>query len=614
MRKKLDLRAGAAALAALLAVTWGVTATAQIQPACPLTVDPTPTGPNQAPADQFADPTLFSDPVNSNDYHWIHSSTHLQGEATSRKFAPCLFYNPAPGDFPIDLSGMQSALVINNPNSAATTAAITWRDSAGNQVGAVQNVVVPAEGTWAQGALRLAGIGFGSAEINSTDQLIVGATLHHLEYVDLNGVRYTDPDALAPGANSMQQLQRRQDGKSTLYWGPVPVSNAAARDFLNGALPLHCVFNPNATATTVSSQSFLAGSLNPITNTVAALNPFGNFLDTSIWTLLDGFYNSNPGVFDVDLIVTASSQNGQPLIGEGILGDFYGDGPGPNPNLVPGGRFRMASHMMSTDPVLRLTNPELIDTQTTATPPVTTNMAVMNVTAQDIGPVRVEYFSRTGASLGNAVVAASFPAGAAARILPTFGGQVFAGWARITACRPGLVGWTVREVQPQTGHSGHFVKTYGEVLDGGNDFEPGDGFPWTDGLGTTWVREVSPLLRTAANNWSPNWWPSYSTAVNDSVPNLGPYWWRFFNLGGVGIGSATFTGLRWANTSYTYEDPITSFLFPPAAFNGSGRFDHLSGTNKGIDAIGDPIAEWQIPWYPDPPIYTGPGDVVPIDH
>ena len=158
MRQKLDSRTYAVALAALIAMTWGLPAAAQ--PVCPLPVAPNPTPPNQAPPDIFADPSLFANPTTSNDYHWIHSSTHLQGEATYQKFAPCLFYNPAAGDFPVDLSGMQSALVISNPNSAAANVAITWRDSAGNQIGAIQNITIPAEGTWAQGARRLLGVGF----------------------------------------------------------------------------------------------------------------------------------------------------------------------------------------------------------------------------------------------------------------------------------------------------------------------------------------------------------------------------------------------------------------------------------------------------------------------
>ena len=78
MRQKLDSRIYAVALAALIAATWVAPATAQ--PVCPVPIDPNPTPPNQAPPDIFADPSLFFDPVNSNDYHWIHrASNHNPG-------------------------------------------------------------------------------------------------------------------------------------------------------------------------------------------------------------------------------------------------------------------------------------------------------------------------------------------------------------------------------------------------------------------------------------------------------------------------------------------------------------------------------------------------------
>jgi len=307
-----------------------------------------------------------------------------------------------------------------------------------------------------------------------------------------------------------------------------------------------------------------------------------------------------------------SSSDG-PIIGEGLLGDFYGDGIGPmgEHNLVKGARFRMGSTMMANDPALRVVNPEL--TYEITTPPVTSNMSFMNFNTVDIGPVQIDYFDRNGNLISTANIA-SFPSGAVARLSPGLLGYplppVFAGWARVTACDDGLVGWTMREIHQQPNNT-HFRKAYGEILSGSNGVEPGDGFPITDpaGLGV-FTRKVAILDRAAGPNDIPPWWPSYTTFVNDSVPNVNPYLFRFFTLGGANVGQALFQGLQWAHTSFTYEDPIVNV---PFGMNLSGRVDHTTGTIEGIDVIGDPMREWQIPNYPSPSdgTYEGPGDVVP---
>src|SRR5262245_8732923 len=100
-----------------VAVTLGLaTAGAQswLQPAdaaplpspCASILDPVPSGPNQAPADQWADPVLFAPtPTTSNDYHWTHSSMPLQGNAAKQKWGACVFFNPdASLTAPVDMT------------------------------------------------------------------------------------------------------------------------------------------------------------------------------------------------------------------------------------------------------------------------------------------------------------------------------------------------------------------------------------------------------------------------------------------------------------------------------------------------------------------------------
>ena len=282
--------------------------------------------------------------------------------------------------------------------------------------------------------------------------------------------------------------------------------------------------------------------------------------------------------------------------------DVFGNGA-PD-NLLAGERMRMGSGMMQSSPALRLLNPEHVETgpfalpgPLPATPPVETMMSIANVTAVDIGPVNVQFFARTGGPPIATVNFPTLPPGAVRRITPALFPipQNFAGWARITACRPGLIGWTMREVMAQYPPVAQFHKVYGEELDGANGLEPGKGFSITNADGT-WIRKVAPLLRTAGDFDFPNWWPGYVNGVNHSSPNIGQYWHRYFTLTGAPAGQATFTGLRFANTSFTYVDPITNL---PFASNISGRFDRLTGSAIGMEAIGDPLVEWQIPLFLD---------------
>ena len=581
------------------------------QPICAIPVDPAPSGPNQAPPDKWADPTLFTNPTVSNDYHWMTASDHLQGAQALQKWGACIFYHPPlSATNPADLSDFTTAVVVNNPSPTLTlTATITFRDPAGLVVaGTPFTVTLGPEQTFAQGAFQLdpslGGPGIGSVEVKATEP-IVGATIHHFGQIRLGGLGgqvYGDPDSFAPGDASLQQLQMTQNFK-VLYSGPFPATNSAAEDFLNGVLPLNCVLNPNSTPTTLTMTSVISPGT-PLTSQTVTLPPFGMFLDTSVWALAEPFYLSNPGPFNLD-ILTAAASSDNPIVGDFLMVDVFGNSP--LSNLVPGGRLRMGSGMMQNSPALRLVNPEHTETgpfstpvTLPATPPVETMMSVANVTGADIGPINVQFFARTGGPPIATLNFPTLPAGAVQRITPATSTipQNFAGWARITSCHPGLIGWTMREVMKQSPSVAQFQKVYGEELDGANGAEPGKGFTVTTTDGT-WIRKVAPILRAAGNNSIPNWWPGYVNAANNTAANIGQYWHRFFTLPGALAGQQTFTGLRFANTSFTYVDPIVVNLLGGNA-NISGRFDRLQGTNAvGMEAIGDPMVEWGIPYFPD---------------
>lgn len=595
--------------AASLMAALGLTA-AGAQPIpqpCLLTPSPIPSGPNQAPTDVFADPALFlfpPGPAISNDYHWMHSSMHLQGAPAHEKWGACVFFNPDPElTAPVDMSGFRSAVVVNNPDPFATVdATITYRDPAGATLETLSITLDPEE-TFVQGAIELSlngGPGIGSVEVVA-DNPIVGATLHHFSRITLsNGQTYEDPDSFFPGAASLQQIQMRQNASTTLFAGPFPASNSAPEDFLNGVLPLTCVMNPNQTPTTVTIKSVIAPNT-PLTSQTVTLQPFGMFLDTSIWALGEPFYLSNPAPFNLDVLTSAAS-NGNPILGDFLMVDVFGNGAPAN--LVPGGRMRMGSGMMQFSPALRLSNPEHVETGPFAqpgplpsTPPVETMMAIANATGADIGPVNVQILGRTGLTVAN-VNFPTLPPGAVQRITPSLFAipENFAGWARITACRPGLIGWTMREVMEQTNPPipDQFRKVYGEELDGANGLEPGRGYEVTTFDGT-WLRKVAPLLRAAGNFNDPDWWPGYVNVANHASSNIGQYWHRFFTLSGTLAGQQTFTGLRFANTSFTYVDPIVNVLDNNETV--SGRFDRATGNAIGMEAIGDPLVEWRIPLF-----------------
>ena len=608
-------------LAALSTLGAGAAAAQVIQPPdvielkCPVQIFQPPTGTSARLDEDFADPDLFASPQNSQDYHWVHSGTHLQGKASTQKFAACAFYDAPFGDAVPDLSGFRTALVVNNPSPvSAANLTLRFRNPLGI-VFATRFVTIGPEATYLGAAdvfsPAFGGPGLGSIEVAS-DQPVVGATVHHLESggIRIGTTSVIDPDVVPftprPGGNSMQQLQVSQNA-TTLFGGPYPLSNSASEDLMNGLLPFNCILNASPNPTTVTVATALANGGGTLSVVSAPLAAFGLFLDTALWQLAEPFYLAGPAPFDADAITSVAATAGGSLIGETIQADFFRNTVGPG-NLALGGRFRMFSTMMPSGGACELINPELTYTAyagatepppaVTNTPPVNTYMAIANFTANNIGPVTAQFFSRDGALLLTRTLA-SLPPGGVHRYTQNTGPWVpsgtFAGSVRIRSTRPGLVGWTAREIQQQNPPTSpnHFKKAYGEVLSGGNLKEPGHGINVFTG-GANFLREVAPLNRAGDDFDFPfDWWPGYATADNTTAANIGNYFWRWFSLPGVNLGQAGFPGLWLNRTSFTHVDP-TVFTSPAAEL--SGRFDRTQGANvEGIDVIGDPLQEWNIP-------------------
>lgn len=596
LRPRMAVLALCAALAAALApagtapAAWAQTAVpVDPIPACPIVVDPAPSGVTDRPAVGFD---------TWPDYNFVHSSTHLQGEPATEKFAPGLLWNPPA---PQELSGFRSVIVITNPNPAASlTADVELYDEGGTQVALIP-VSLPPEGFTTVTAAPLAGgtpAGRGSARVISTNGTsFVGETIHHTLSVDLTpfgGPVVTDPDPFNPGATSLQQLQVRQAGKTSLFLGPFPVSDQSSLDFLNGNAPFLWVMNPNPLPATVSVTLLSRLGISLGTATVT-LQPFATHLELRLWNLLWGPYLSGTINYDDDFLVVVTAD--RPVVGETVMTDLFGNGSGPSDHLRLGNRFRMGSAMLANSPALRVFNPELTYQPTNLG--IQTIMGILNAGTGNVGPVRIQYFNRNGVSLGNDNIG-SLPRGAMARIGPGLpaspnypAGPVFDGWVRITGCKPGLVGWTMRTAGDEPDASPPpFKKSWGEALAGANGSEPGDGFTVTVG-GQSWVRKAASIVRVDPSFY----WPGYTTFVNHAVSNIGPYWYRFFTAGGTDVtltAGQPFAGLRFANTSFSFEDPQVDPFQIFFATNLSERVDHTTGRIQGIHVIGDPMVEWGI--------------------
>jgi len=560
----------------------------QIQPAQPLpvyclaTVDPQPSGVTARPPHNF---TTYPD------YNYVHSSTHLSGKRTTEKFAPGLYWYPP---VPLELSGLRSSIKVTNPDpTLALTANVEFYDQGGALVGLVPVNLAPEASATVPAASLAAGspAGLGSARVVSTNGVeLVGETIHHTLSFDLGaygGPVVTDPDPFNPGASSLQQLQARQDTKTSLYMGPFPVSDQTPLDILNGNNPLFWIQNPNATPTTVNVSVFSRLGVN-FGTTTATLQPYASLLDLRLWNALWPAYLSGAINYDDDFLVVVTADQG--IVGEFLMTDLFQNGAGPGSHLNLGGRFRMGSGMLSNSPALRVVNPEF--TYQPSNLGIETVMGVLNAGSGDIGPLNVQYRDRNGNIITSYNIA-SLPRGAMLRFGPgisPYPGATFDGWVRITACKPGLVGWTMRTAgDSPDAVPPPFKKVWGEVLAGANGAEPGNGFTVTVGQ-QNWVRKVGSFVRVDPSFY----WPGYTAFVNHASSNIGPYWYRYHLDNGTNVTNPAgqpFAGLMFADTSFTFEDPYVSFF---GATNLSERVDRTTGKIQGIHVIGDPLVEWGI--------------------
>ncbi len=587
-----------------------MSSTAQISDVCPASIFVQPTGVTQRPADNA---------VLQREYGGMHSSTHLQGERSTRKLAAG-YWEPAfdPND-PVTstLQTFHTFVTVVNPNNVSLNAEIRYRDRAGNLL-QTNAIFLNREGQWNEPAIPLGlNDGLGSIEVVSvapTQNLeFVASTLHHTFQIFNVG----DPLPTQPGMTSMQQMQIEQPGRTQVYWGPVPTTNllpAPGADILQGMTGLWWLINPtnqpNQVIIIVRSRNGLA------TSSIVTIPPNGSLLDRTFWDIFLQFYLNPTFNFDDDFQIIAISAGGLPLIGEGLMIDIFG------PNLAPGMKFRWASTIMPNTPALRLVNPEFVSAPNAAG--TNTYMGLMNIDSagRDIGPVNIFYRDRNGVTVATDTINA-FPANRMARLgpgladSPNYPAGIFSGSVEIMACKPGLAGWTMRVnddlTQPES-----LAKVWGEVLDGGNGMEPGAGFPVTI-AGTSLIRKVATLdIVEPDDPMTPTFeqWPSYTTFLNESITNVGPYFYRFHDTQGTDISNylpQPFAGLRFRDTSFTYEDGLNFVALPPMRMLTSGRTDHTTGLIRGIDAIGGNVRN--IPWdefiFPDPPVWNGPGDVVP---
>jgi hypothetical protein len=600
----------AAGLAALgPAPAFGADAAAVIQPApapvpaCIAAVDPTPSGVLGRPVASFPAP----------DHQWVHSSVHLQGLRARVKYAGGLIYQPPAAT---GFDQFTSAVVVDNPDPATPlTVKIEYFDEAGNPRGTSFPPAIAPEGYYNEAALPLsshAGVnGVGSARITTlSGNGVVGAVLIQTPCIS-QPISICDQDlplsqnGQRVGASEAQQLQIRQADKTELWWGPLPLTAASAIDFFNSEAPFLWVVNPNGVPNTIHVDLVVfdrvAGTSTTQPWRTITLNPNGTLLEKSgphlppgpgLW---DYFIGQLPmiGTSDYDYLVHVVSDSGLPILGDGVMTDFYGDDHSTNPpTQVPGKRFRFSSQMLANTPSWRLFNPDFSYEPNGI---VQTLMGLFNVGTTNAGPVHIEYFDRNGLLISAGSIA-SLPPNQSARIVPgAFGYPTTAtgyGWVRISACNPDarLVGWTVREILETPATEPHYHKAPGEALDGINGQEPGQGFAVTAG-GQSWLRKVGPLSKVDVSFY----WPAFTTFANTEVTNVGPYWYRFFRNSGAACTNSAgqpYAGVPWAVTSTSLDDPQASCIA-----NVSSRVDLTTGPVRGIQVLGDPFDEYAIPGF-----------------
>jgi hypothetical protein len=163
-----------------------------------------------------------------------------------------------------------------------------------------------------------------------------------------------------PGASSAQQLQVVQE-KTELWWGPLPLTLTSGIDFFNGEAPFFWVVNPNNAPNKIRVDLVLFDRVTGLSTPVAwrslQLPPFGTLLEKSgphltgppgLWDHFQSLYTTL-GTGDFDVLVHVTSDSGLPILGDGVMTDFQGNG---------GKRFRMVSHMLANTPSSLLLDPD----------------------------------------------------------------------------------------------------------------------------------------------------------------------------------------------------------------------------------------------------------------
>jgi hypothetical protein len=621
MRKVFSLMTG---LLLPLALLLGSSTAALAQPVadqdifqqnCIFPLDPIPSGSTGRP----------SAPFPGADHPFLHSSTHLQGNRANTKWAGGLLFTPTL-TIP-EFRDYSSAVVVDNPDPTRPARVyIDYFDHAGTML-TNGPYDIAAEGFYVEAATPLGLLsGVGSARVRSVPNAfgetvpIVGASLLQTPclYNSSGALAFCDQDSPPPGAVSMQQLQRVQSNKTRLWWGPLTQTELSTNDFFHGQLPFFWVVNPNSVGNQVQVDLFIwdrvAGALitgGPIPWRTINLPPNGALFEKSgshltaapiglFDQLLNSYSTLNPD-WDVLVRVTSigdptlpdSDKVPLPILGDGVMTDFFGiDTSTSPPALVgDGSRFRQASTMLANTPQVILINPDFSYQPGGI---VATYMGISNTGTVNAGPIQVQYFNNNGGLVSTGTIASLAPK-QSARIEPgVFGyptGTVGFGWVRIIACKSTLVGWSVRETTPTGGFQFH--KVYGETLTNINANEPGNGFQITNAAGT-FQRKAIPFARVDTTFY----WPGYSTFVNASVSNVGNWFYRFFDGAGAevtNLAGMPFLGLPWGRTAPTYEDPQVLF---PFFGNITGRVDITTGNVRGIDVIGDPLNEYNIPNFP----------------
>lgn len=639
---------GVAVLALVFVST--VPAAAQI-PGCLQILEPIPSGQPDRPG--------VSGTMTTNDHNFIHSSTLLQGLRAKEKWTGTLVYRPPTST---GFEGFTSAVIVDNPDPERTICVyIDYFSEIGTLIQTTGPHSIDPDGFYPEPAYPLAQAnGVGAARVRTCDFSeddpgFVGATLLHSRNL-FNLVDVDQPfstNGVPPGMSSMQQLQAVQNTPE-LWWGPVPVTRFAAADFHNGATPFFTVVNPNPTdVALIVDYYFYDRNTNttsgPFNWRTVALPAFGSLTELTgphlaalgtpapgLWNYINSLHAGGSTPVDLDVIFRIYTEDGQPILGDGVLTDVWKDGtppvgpvttasaatknatetgdetepePEPEPEPVPmvlGKHFRMVSTALNGQ-----TNWFLVSADASRTNTLVEFIGgVSNLGANTVN-ARFQYFDRDGNLLSTGT--APLVPGQSVRIEPGAPGyppgpNLFS-WVRVFGCNGNdrLIGWTGHEILEPSPSFSQYHKAFAQTFDGLNVAEPGEGIEISDvsGIFESLIRKVAPIQRATPSFQ----WPGYVTAVNESVSSIGPYRWQFFTENGFNctIGGASafyFGGLPWGTTSTTYVDPEVIFNCPEP--NLMGTFDQVTGEIEGNDVLGDPFDEWRIidpetgTWFADP--------------